>query len=147
MTERKTLKKNIKSNRNPVSKNYKIPILSESGTDPGGAIVPLLKPTKVTLFTTILYNSEKSIRDIRPFCHPLFCHSSGVKSFISLTVVNPWCDLTTKYFWNPPLLNLTGRICPWSESITKQKFGRIWIQLQIHVHLFCLVFPFFKILV
>jgi len=27
-----------------------------------------LKPTKVTLFTMILYNSENSIRDIRPFC-------------------------------------------------------------------------------
>jgi len=32
-----------------------------------GAIVPL-KPTKVTLFTMISYNSEISIRDIRPIC-------------------------------------------------------------------------------
>jgi len=27
----------------------------------------------------ILYNSENSIRDIGPFCRPLFCHSSVVK--------------------------------------------------------------------
>jgi len=26
----------------------------------------------------ILYNSENNIRDIRPFCRPLFCHSSVV---------------------------------------------------------------------
>jgi len=25
------------------------------------------------------YNSENSIRDIRPFCHPLFCHSSFLR--------------------------------------------------------------------
>ena len=37
----------------------------------------------------IVYNLENGIRDIRPFCHPLFCHSSIVKYFISLTVVNP----------------------------------------------------------
>jgi len=38
-----------------------------------------LKPIKVTLFTLILYNSENSIRDIRSFCRPLFCHSSVVE--------------------------------------------------------------------
>jgi len=31
-----------------------------------------------TLFTMILYNSENSICGIRPFSHPLFCHSSVV---------------------------------------------------------------------
>jgi len=34
--------------------------------------------TKVTLFTMIFGNSENSIRDIRPFCRLLFCHSSAV---------------------------------------------------------------------
>ena len=34
---------------------------------------------KVTLFTMILYNPQKSIRDIRQFCRPLFCRSSVVK--------------------------------------------------------------------
>ena len=43
-----------------------------------GAIAPL-KPTKVTLFTMIFYNTENNIRDISPFCSPLFCHSSVVK--------------------------------------------------------------------
>ena len=38
-----------------------------------------LKPAKVTLFTIILYNPENNIRDIRPFCCPLFRHSSLVK--------------------------------------------------------------------
>jgi len=33
---------------------------------------PARKPTKGTLFTMILCNSEKSIRDIRPFCRPSF---------------------------------------------------------------------------
>ena len=37
------------------------------------------KPTKVTLFTMIFYNTENNIRDISPFCSPLFCHSSVVK--------------------------------------------------------------------
>jgi len=31
-----------------------------------------------TLFTMVLYNSENSICGIRPFSHPLFCHSSVV---------------------------------------------------------------------
>ena len=43
-----------------------------------GALAPL-KPTKVTFFTMILNNSENSIRDIRPFYRPFFCHSSVVK--------------------------------------------------------------------
>jgi len=53
--------------------------------DPGGgaigAIAPL-KPTKATFFTIILYNSATSICDIKPFCRPLFCHSS-VKKYTS----------------------------------------------------------------
>jgi len=38
----------------------------------------------------ILYNSENSIRDVRPFCLLLFCHSRAVKWYlICLTVENP----------------------------------------------------------
>jgi len=59
-----------------------------AGVDPGlaiGAIAPPpLKPTKATLFTMILYNSENDIRDIRPIRRPLFCHSSVVKYASSL---------------------------------------------------------------
>jgi len=32
----------------------------------------------------ILYNSENNIRDVRPFCRPLFCQSSFVKYSSSL---------------------------------------------------------------
>ena len=35
--------------------------------------------TRVTLFIMILYNSENGIRDISPYCLPLFCRSSVVK--------------------------------------------------------------------
>ena len=54
--------------------------------DPGGAIgaIAPLKPTKVTSFTMILNDSENSICDKRPFCYPLFCHSSVAKSTSSL---------------------------------------------------------------
>jgi len=54
-----------------------------SGSKGGGAIAPL-KPTEATSFTIILYNSENSTRDIRPFCLPSFCHSSVVKYTSSL---------------------------------------------------------------
>jgi len=50
----------------------------------GGRRSPSLKPSKVTLFTMILNDSENSICDIRPFCHPLFYHSSVAKSASSL---------------------------------------------------------------
>jgi len=45
---------------------------------------PLYNLRQCLLFTMILYNSENSIRDIRPFCRPLFCHSSVVKYTSSL---------------------------------------------------------------
>jgi len=48
-----------------------------------GAIAPQ-KPTKIALFTAILYISEDSICDIRLFFRPLFCHSSVVKYTSSL---------------------------------------------------------------
>ena len=51
-----------------------------------GAIAPPpVKPTKVTLFIMIFYNSGISIRNIRPFCRALFCEVC----LISLTAVNP----------------------------------------------------------
>jgi len=55
----------------------------KAGADPRVAIAPL-KPTKVILLAMIVYNSENSIRDLRPFCHPLFCRSSVVKYTSSL---------------------------------------------------------------
>jgi len=60
--------------------------LSIPVADPGRAIgaISSLKPTKVTLFTMILYNSENNIRDTRPFCRLLFCQSSVVNYTSSL---------------------------------------------------------------
>ena len=56
------------------------------GAGQGGAIgaIAHLKLSKVTSLTVILYNSEQSIRDTRPFCSPLFCHRSVVKYTSSL---------------------------------------------------------------
>jgi len=49
-----------------------------------GLSPPPPKPKKVILFSMIFYNSESNIRDMSPFCHPLFCHSSVVKYTLSL---------------------------------------------------------------
>jgi len=46
--------------------------------------IALPKTYELTLFTMIVYNSENSIRNTRPFCHPLFCHKSVVKYTSSL---------------------------------------------------------------
>jgi len=68
-----------------LSDHPKVDLLSRGGSREGRLGRSLsLKPTKVTLFTMILYNSENSIRDIRLFCRPLFCHSSFVKFTSSL---------------------------------------------------------------
>jgi len=37
----------------------------------GGGRSPLLKPTKINLFTIIMQNSENNIHYIWPFCRPL----------------------------------------------------------------------------
>jgi len=63
----------------------------DAGADPGGQSPqsPPLEATKVSFFTLILNNSENSIGDIRPFCHPLFCHSSVVRYTLSLLQSGP----------------------------------------------------------
>jgi len=58
---------------------------SRGGSRGGGLGRSLpLKPTKVTLFTIILYNSENNLPVIRPFCRSLFSHSSLVRCTSSL---------------------------------------------------------------
>jgi len=54
--------------------------IRQTGPDPSGRSPqsPPLKPTKVALFTMILYNSEYNIGDQRLLCRPLFCHSSDL---------------------------------------------------------------------
>jgi len=62
-------------------------LLSNQGWIQGGVISVITTPKTYGsnfLFTMILYNSENSIRDIRPFCHPLFSHSNFVKYTSSL---------------------------------------------------------------
>jgi len=56
----------------------------DAGADPGGGAIVPLKPSKVTLFIMIFYYSENNIGDVRPFCRPLFCHSSVLKPTSSL---------------------------------------------------------------
>jgi len=53
----------------------------KTGANPEGAIEAIAPPKayELTLFTIIVYNSENSIRNTRPFCLPLFCHRSIVK--------------------------------------------------------------------
>ena len=72
-----------------------------------------LKSTKVTFFTMILYNSDNSIRDIRSFWRPLFCHSSIVK--YTSCLLQLW---TRNETWLPNITEiappkLTGWILPW----------------------------------
>jgi len=75
-----------------------------------------LKSTKVTLFTVVFYNLENSIRDIRPFCRPLFFHSSDVKysllypAYSSEAVTRHDYEILLK---SPPP-KLTRGIRPWS---------------------------------
>jgi len=69
-----------------------------------------IKATKVTLFTVILYHSEKSIRDIKPIYRPLFCHSGVV--FISLTAVNPRLRLNHQTLLKSPHPHQTYRLDP-----------------------------------
>jgi len=57
-------------------------VLTKKG---GEAIVPL-KPTKVTLLSMILYYSENSIHDLRPFCRPFLSQQCCDVYFIYHTV-------------------------------------------------------------
>jgi len=57
-----------------------LPVLHTFSGETRGRLSP--PPPKIyesNFFTMILYNSENSIRDVRPFCHPLFRHSRVVK--------------------------------------------------------------------
>jgi len=56
------------------------------GANPRGAVEAIAPPKtyELTLFAMIVYNSENSIRNTRPFFHPLFCHRSVGKYTSSL---------------------------------------------------------------
>ena len=84
-----------------------------TGRIQGGRSHPL-KPTKVALFTMILYNSVNSIRDLDHFA--VHCFVSAVLSASSLLQQNPVMRFATKYYWNRPP-KLTGWIRPCLSKI------------------------------
>jgi len=92
---------------------------------------PTLKPTKVTLFTIILYNSENNIRDKVTLSSVVLSQQCCEMCFISLTVAKPLWDLTSKYYWNRPLPELTGVIRPWwvvnATECKYWKFGQVFV--------------------
>ena len=95
--------------------------VSRQGRIQGGDRPPP-KIYKLTLFTMIAYNSENNIRNARPFCHPLFCHSSVVKCTSSL--LQWW---TRNETWLPNIteiapITLLARSAPRS----KRAFAPLW---------------------
>ena len=74
----------------------------------GGIALP--ETYESNIFHPILYYSENSICDIRPFCRPLFSHSLVKHNIISRYSDLVMRDLTTKYHWNRPP-DFTGWIC------------------------------------
>ena len=89
-----------------------------------------LKPTKVTLFSTILYNSENNIHDVRPVCCRLFCHILAVKNhakkYTSSVLQQSNCYETwpTNIIEIAPL-KLTGWIRPWCHSSNNAKLDQM----------------------
>jgi len=85
------------------------------GPHPGGAI--LSKTYERNFFTAILHNSENNIRLKRPFCQPIFCHSSVVKYTLTLLQSKPVmrfdCQILLK---SSPLPKFTGWIRPWAGA-------------------------------
>ena len=80
-----------------------------------GAITPL-KPMEVTLFTMIFYNSENNISDWKPFCRPLFCHSSVVQYTASLLQWwNRYETWPSNISWTAPP-SFTGWLRPFSAG-------------------------------
>jgi len=86
-----------------------------------GGDCPTLKYAKVTSFTIILYNLENNIRDTRPFCHPLFCHSSSVVKYHLSYSVEPVMrlDCPTNSTETAPLTLLDGSALSLTRSFPK----------------------------
>ena len=54
------------------------------GADPGWRSGQLHKICESNFMHHVFHNFENSIRDMRPFCHPMFCHSVALKYTSSL---------------------------------------------------------------
>jgi len=88
-----------------------------------------LKPMKVTFSTTIIYNSENNIRDIRSFFRPIFCHSSVVKYASTLLQNKPVMRLDCQIVLKSPPLRLLAVSAPGLELIiadTSLTFHGLW---------------------
>jgi len=101
---------------------------------------PLLKTYVSYFIHHDFFKSENSIRDIRPFCRPLFYHIIVVTYciyFITPASAKPLWDLTTKYHWNRPRPNLAGWTRPWmTRYIIEQAFAlHHWIICQCYVQI------------
>jgi len=64
---------------------------------------PHLKPTKVSFFTTIFYNSEKKHSRYKAILPSILLSQQYCEvKIISLTVAKPLWSLTNKCYWNRP---------------------------------------------
>jgi len=61
-----------------------------------------LKPAKVSFFRHNFVQFGKQHTPYKAICRPIFCHSCVVKYVQPSDKVNPWWDLTVKYYWNRP---------------------------------------------
>jgi len=70
----------------------------------------------------ILYNSENSIRDVRPFCSPLFCHSRAVKCILNLSYIRvPVARFDCQILLKSPPLNLLAGSAPGKVYLSAER--------------------------
>ena len=92
-----------------------------------GARSPPIKPTKATSFTMILYNSENSIRDVRPVCRPFFV-TAVLWGILHLPYSSKRIlSLDCRILLNSPPHKITGWIRPWSELFAL----KLWKHLEV----------------
>jgi len=91
-----------------------------------GAITPL-KPTKITLLTIILYHSENSIRDIRPFCRRPFAVHCFVTAVLRSTLHLSYSSEAVMRRSYLIFLKMTPWIHPWfGTSPLEAQNDKIW---------------------
>jgi len=139
-----------RSGGNCVTFHYCFIVRGESS----GGDRPLLKPANATLLIIILYNSENSIHDIRPFCRPIFCHRSVVNklhlSYSSEPIIRLDYQMLLQsppylYWLDPPLfivdppkidsLKLTVQMCV--KLITLTLYASQYIKSSMKIHQGC----------
>ena len=107
---------------------------STSGGSRGGAIEAVVPPKtyESNLIIMILCNSVKQ-HDMKPFCRPLFCHSSVTKPILYLSCsCEPVMRLTTKFYGNCPSPKVTGWIRPCAVPPDNLRSGLILAHFQLN---------------